>query len=64
MKVPQYPYLSPEACELRRRDRIPPWGIHVCEVDSFDESEDYGPGFAVELAEARALRRALEAEPD
>lgn len=59
MIVEQFPYMSPEAWELRRRDGIPPWSLHPCEVDSI---LDVPPAslFAAEVAKARAIRDALE----
>lgn len=62
MKVQQFGYLSPGAKALRSRDGIPPWGIHVCEVDSLGApgDGDHSP-FAQLLREAFALRAELEA---
>lgn len=59
-KVKQHPYLSTEAIALRRRDGIPPWGVHVCEVDSLAHLPDDGSIFARALADARALRDEIE----
>lgn len=61
-KIKQFPYRSPEAKRLRRRDGVPPWGVHVCEVDDFDgytERHADSP-FMQSLRAARALRRELE----
>lgn len=61
MKVKQYPYLSPQAVELRRRDGIPPWSIHVCEVECFEPIEEVEPAtFRAEVLRVKALRDALE----
>lgn len=59
MKVEQHRYLSPEAVELRRRDGVPPWGVHPCEVDSLRPE----PGAPLHRAwrEARRLRAEIEA---
>jgi hypothetical protein len=61
MKVEQFPYLSPEAMELRRRDGIPPWGVHPCEVDSLEEPKQHGP-FRDAWREAMRMRREIESE--
>lgn len=62
MIVEQFAYLSPAAMELRRRDGIPPWGVHPCEVGHFTGWPDDGAGvFAVALRAARELRASIEA---
>jgi len=58
MKVEQFPYLAPEAMQLRRRDGVMPWQVHPCEVDTF---WDWPPGEWAALDEARALRDEIEA---
>lgn len=62
MKVEQFPYMSKEASELRRRDGIPPWGCHVCELDSLGDVANNGAAFYGEWLAAKALRAELEAE--
>ncbi len=62
MRIKQHDYLAPGANRLRRRDGVPPWGLHVCEVDDFDgytERHADSP-FMQSLRAARALRRELE----
>lgn len=63
MKVAQFPYLSPEAMALRRRDGVPPWGVHVCEVDSLGERSPWPATTAGGAAweAARVLRDEIEA---
>lgn len=61
MKVEQHDYLSPEAAELRRRDGTPPWGVHVCEVDSFDPDTLQSGPFRDSWRAASRLRREIEA---
>ena len=63
MKVEQFPYLSAEAMELRRRDGVPPWGVHVCEVDSLATNgtrTDDGTAFHAAWLEAKHLRDEIE----
>lgn len=60
MKVEQHDYLSPEAVELRRRDGIPPWGVHPCEVDSIDPDTLASGPFRDAWREASRLRREIE----
>ena len=63
MKVKQYPYLSPEANELRHRDGIPLWGVHPCEVDHLRKSQEAAPNAWLpwpEFDEASALRDEIE----
>lgn len=67
MIVEQFPYLSPEACKLRQRDGTPPYGVHVCEVDSFPDEPgdlDSRSRFWAALRRARELRATIEAEID
>lgn len=59
MQVEQHGYLSPEALALRERDGIPPWGVHVCEVDALTEPTHAGP-FRDAWREAARLRREIE----
>ncbi len=59
MQVEQHPYLSAEACKLRQRDGVPPWGVHPSEVDSLGDHELNTP-FGQALAEARRLRDEIE----
>jgi hypothetical protein len=60
-RIEQFAYLSPQACELRRRDGTPPWSVHPCEVDDFKHwPADDGSAFGAALREARALRAELE----
>jgi hypothetical protein len=61
MKVEQFPYLSAEAVRLRARDCIPPWGVHPCEVDSFDPDTLSNGPFRDAWREASRLRREIEA---
>jgi hypothetical protein len=62
MKVAQFPYLSTEAIALRRRDGIPPWGVHPCEVDALGDPDQCDPGpFRDALEAAIALRAEIEA---
>lgn len=61
MKVPQYGYLSPEAKELRRRDGVPPWGVHVCEVDGLDPC-NHPPGTPMRESYEEAVRLRAELE--
>lgn len=61
MIVEQHDYLSPQAIELRRRDGVPPWGCHPCEVDSLAGTiGDHGSAFAMAWREAARLRREIE----
>ena len=62
-KVPQFPYLSPQAMEYRRRDGLKPWQVHVVEVDSLSNIESGDTAFAAELEQARRLRVEIEATP-
>ena len=62
MKVTQHRYLSPEACALRRRDGVPPWGVHPCEVNSLAKLKDNTTVFGAHLLAAAEMRRRLEAE--
>ncbi|HRP94904.1 MAG TPA: hypothetical protein PL143_01510 [Rhodocyclaceae bacterium] len=64
MKVPQFDYCSPQAMKLRQQDNTPPWGVHVCEVDSLAGFDVDGSAFGQSLAEARRLRAELEAADD
>lgn len=60
-KIEQHPYLSAAACELRRRDHTPPWGVHPCEVDHFaDWAIDDQSAFGAALTEARLLKAEIE----
>jgi len=63
-KIEQHPYLSPAADKLRQRDGTPPWGVHVCEVDSLASlPSDGANAFGAALADARRLREEIEAQP-
>lgn len=65
MKIPQHPYLSREAVELRRRDGIPPWGVHVCEVEHLRElveKGNIGPAMRESWHEAERIKREIEGE--
>ena len=66
MIVEQFAYLSPEAMRLRQRDGVPPWGVHVCELDSVGcapGAEREATGWAQSVAAAHALRATIEADP-
>lgn len=58
MKVEQKPF---PAMAERRADGVPPWGVHVCELDALapPDPDDNGP-FAVAYREAAALRERIE----
>lgn len=58
MKVEQFAYMSPEAVALRRRDGIPPWGLHPCEVDSVQPEP--GSPFHSAWMEAKRFRAEIE----
>jgi hypothetical protein len=45
---------------LRRRDGVPPWGVHPCEVDALDQVAGDGTAFSEALRQARALRAVIE----
>lgn len=61
MKVKQYQYLSPEANKLRQRDGTRPWGVHVCELESFGEpAPDDGTAGAISWRESALLRDQIE----
>ena len=62
MKIEQHRYLSLEASVLRRRDGVPPWGCHPCEVDSLAKLKDNTTVFGAHLLAAAEMRRRLEAE--
>lgn len=59
VRVKQYPYLSPEALGLRKRDGIPPWGFHPCEVD--DCRPEPGEDVNLHWQTAANLRDEIEA---
>ncbi|GAB3733961.1 hypothetical protein GCM10028862_16730 [Luteimonas pelagia] len=63
MKVPQHPYLSPEAMRLRKRDGIPPWGVHPCEVDSLAELAGEQSAGGMAWREAERVRQEIESQP-
>lgn len=65
MKVEQHAYLSPKAMALRRRDGIPPWGVHPCEVDALalTVADDDAGAFATAWREAARLRAEIEGRP-
>ena len=60
MKVEQFAYLSPEAQRLRKRDRIPPWSVHPCEVDSLGTAQPDGSIFYLAWQQASSIRNELE----
>lgn len=63
-KVPQHDYCSPQAMKLRAQDGTPPWGVHICELDSLADFDEDDSAFGRSLAEARRLRAELEAADD
>jgi hypothetical protein len=63
MKVEQHDYLSAEAKALRQRDGTPPWGVHVCEVDSLAALGGERSPFGDAWREACRLRREIETQP-
>jgi hypothetical protein len=48
---------------LRQRDGTPPWGVHVCEVDSLGPKKPDGTALYAAWLAAAELRRQLEADP-
>jgi hypothetical protein len=60
MKIAQYRYLSPEARALRKRDGVPPWGVHPCEVAALAGMEPNQTAFYAQWLAAVEMRRQLE----